>query len=466
MTKFNKKVKKVPVKNLAGGKAFSQEKETSLISLLLTSFVDDKFYESSAKNRERLAALLETVDKQFCAKAILYTRREFGMRSISHVAASLLAKRISGEKWAKNFYDRIVYRLDDMTEIIALHMSKGEKLSNAMKRGFALAFERFDAYQIAKYRGEGNTIKLVDAVNLVHPVKSPKNGDAIELLVKGELKSFDTWETMLSAAGNSAEKKKMAWKTLLSEKKLGYMALLRNVRNILSLGDGELSQMCLDALVDREAIHRSLVMPFRFSTAYEQISSVSSEAMREISRACEISCDNVPSLHGKTLIALDTSGSMYGRPSSIASLFAAVLFKTNDCDLITFDDNARYMNMNPDDSLLTIQSRLRFAGGGTNFPSVFKVADKKYDRVIILSDMQSWGSPYSPRTSYLEYKRRFGVESCKVYSVDLAGYGTLMLPEKDVYCLAGFSEKIFDLMSLMEQGMDALHEKISEIPLE
>lgn len=103
---------------------------------------------------------------------------------------------------------------------------------------------------------------------------------------------------------------------------------------------------------------------------------------------------------------------------------------------------------------------------GTNFPSVFQCADKKYDRVIILSDMQSWMGPYSPKGAYLEYKRKFDIDSCKVYSIDLAGYGTLMLPEKDVYCLAGFSEKIFDLMALMEQGMDALHQKVSEISLE
>lgn len=463
MTKFNKKEK---VKNLAGGMAYSQEKEMSLLALLLTSFVDDKFYESSKQNQERLLALLETCNKEFCAKAILYARREFGMRSITHVAASMLARRISGEKWAKNFYDKIVYRLDDMTEILALHLSNKQKLSNAMKRGFASAFERFDAYQIAKYRGEGNKVKLVDAVNLVHPKKSPKNGDAIELLVKGELKSFDTWETMLSAVGNDIEKKIQVWKTLLSEKKLGYMALLRNVRNIILLRDDELSKMCLDSLLDKDAIHKSLVLPFRFSTAYEQISHVDSKAMLAISKACEIACDNVPRLDGRTLIALDTSGSMYGKPSRIASLFAAVLLKTNDCDLMTFDDYAKYKNVNPDDSLLTIQSQLHFCGGGTNFSSVFKNAAKKYDRIIILSDMQSWMGPYSPKKAYLEYKQKFGIESCKVYSIDLAGYGTLMLPEKDVYCLAGFSEKIFDLMALMEQGMDALHQKVSEISLD
>ena len=38
----------------------------------------------------------------------------------------------------------------------------------------------------------------------------------------------------------------------------------------------------------------------------------------------------------------------------------------------------------------------------------------------------------------------------KFYSFDLAGYGTLQIPQKDVYCLAGFSDKIFDIMKYYE----------------
>jgi 60 kDa SS-A/Ro ribonucleoprotein len=462
MSKFNKKSN---VKNLAGGKAYKQGKEMQLISLLLSSLMNDKFYEKQGDITARLTSLIDECDKKFCAKAIIYARREFGMRSVTHVAASLLAKHITGEPWAKHFYDKVVYRLDYITEILSYHLGRGEKISNAMKRGFSMAFGRFDEYQIAKYKGENNNIKLVDAVNMLHPKKTAKNGNAIELLVKGELKCTETWESMLSKAGNDRDAKIRVWNTLFRENKIGYMALLRNVRNIISLDDNLLTVKCYMSLVNEKAIHKSLVLPFRFATAYEQLYNCDSGAMTYISRACEIACDNVPKLNGRTLIALDVSGSMYS-VKDIASLFASVLLKTNNCDLIVFNYDSKYVHVNKDDSLLTIQRKLMFAGGGTNFSSVFEVANKKYDRVIILSDMQSWGDMrVSPKRAFEIYKQKFGIDKCLVYSIDLAGYGTLQLPEKDVFCLAGFSEKIFDLMKYMEDGRDALFDKIKGINL-
>lgn len=456
MAHFNEK-KETGVTNLAGGRAYKESKELQLVSLLLTSFGEDKTYRKAEDTFAHLDALIQDCDKLFCAKAIVYARREFGMRTITHYAASVLAKYIGGEAWAKNFFERIIYRPDDMTEIVACHFARKQKLSNAMKKGFADALGKFTDYQLAKYRSEGSAVKLVDVVNLVHPVQTEKNNGAIEKLVNGELKSFDTWEVELSAAGSDAEAKKNVWRNLISENKLGYFALLRNLRNIIGLGDAELKNLALGALVNPDAIHKSLVLPFRFSTAYKELSTIDAKAMSAISRACEIACDNVPKMDGKTLVALDVSGSM-SSVADIAALFTAVLVKTNDCDVITFSYDAEYKFINPDDSLMTIQRGLRFADGGTNFISVFQRANKKYDRIVLLSDMQAWISGAwhdSPSAAYNEYKRRFNPD-CKMYSIDLAGYGTLQVPEKDVYCLAGFSEKVFDLMKYLEEDKNAL----------
>lgn len=456
MSRFNEK-KENGTTNLAGGKAYKEPKELQLLSLLLTSFGDDKTYRSANDTFAKLEGLIKECDKLFCAKAICYARREFGMRTITHYAASVLAKYIVGMSWAKDFFAKVVYRPDDMTEIIACHLSRNQKISSAMKKGFAKAFGEFTDYQLAKYRGKGNKVKLVDVVNLVHPIQTEKNNGAIEKLVNGTLKSFDTWEVELSAAGSDKDKKRKVWYDLITENKLGYFALLRNIRNIVNLEDDELKDIAFRALLNEKAIHKSLVLPFRFSTAYKELSNIDAKAMIAISRACEIACDNVPKLNGKTLIALDVSGSMAG-VSDIAALFAAVLLKTNECDLIKFSYDAMYQTVNTDDSLMTIKDRLCFAGGGTNFISIFENANKKYDRIILLSDMQAWVSSYyhvSPSAAYNKYKERYN-NNCKMYSIDLAGYGTLQIPEKDVYCLAGFSEKIFDVMKYLEEDKDAL----------
>ena len=42
-------------------------------------------------------------------------------------------------------------------------------------------------------------------VNIIHPIPNEKNADALAKLVKGELKSVDTWESKLTKAGQEAE---------------------------------------------------------------------------------------------------------------------------------------------------------------------------------------------------------------------------------------------------------------------
>ena len=69
-------------------------------------------------------------------------------------------------------------------------------MPNSLKRGIRDAFDKFDGYQLAKYRGEGRTVKLVDVVNLVHPKPTDRNRDALEQLIKGSLRSTETWESI------------------------------------------------------------------------------------------------------------------------------------------------------------------------------------------------------------------------------------------------------------------------------
>ena len=116
MAKFN--LTKTPAKpntvNLAGGNAYSQSAELELASILLTSFASDQFYRSADDTFKRLKELIPQCDKKFVAQAAIYARTEFGMRSITHVLGSEVAKYLSGEPWAKNFYERLIYRPDDM----------------------------------------------------------------------------------------------------------------------------------------------------------------------------------------------------------------------------------------------------------------------------------------------------------------------------------------------------------------
>jgi hypothetical protein len=473
MTKFNTTSAGTKIENKAGGQAYSQTPELELVSILLTSFANEQFCRSESETFDRLKELIRICDKRFVAQAAVYARTQFGMRSITHVVASELAKYVSGEKWAKDFYSAIIYRPDDMMEILSYHTTKNGKISASMKKGLSNAFGKFDRYALAKYRGEGKGFRLVDVVKLVHPTPNEKNADAIKALIKGELKSFDTWETELSKAGqlasNEEEKadfKKDVWVRLIREKKIGYFALLRNLRNIIEQAPDVVGD-ALKMLTDEELIKKSLVLPFRYVTAFDEIENLHDgkivrDVLIALNKAVDLSLNNVPKFDGETLIVLDVSGSMEGKPSKIGSLFSSVLIKSNNADFMTFDNVARYINCNPMDSTITIARSIPFTGGGTNFHSIFKTANKKYDRIIILSDMQGWIGYNTPSAEFNEWKRITGSNPF-VYSFDLNSYGSMQFPESKVFCLAGFSEKIFGIMKLMEQDKNALINEIRKV---
>ncbi len=473
MSKFNTTIKKAPITNLAGGKAYSQSKELELLSILLTSFVDDSFYRSSSDTLDRLRSLINDVDPLFAAKSAIFARDKFGMRSISHVMASELASKISGQDWAKDFYDKIIVRLDDMTEIVSYYLNNNTdktkpKFPNSMKKGFASAFDRYTGYHIAKYKGDGKEVKLVDIVNLVHPIPNEGNSEALSALIKGTLKNTDTWESKLSQAGQSVESdvdqlKSNVWRDLLESKKIGYFAALRNIKNILNQAPDQIDNLC-NILTNEDMIKSSRVLPFRFNTAFGEIQKLgSSKEVRKIlvaiDNALGISTNNVPKLEGDTLVVIDVSGSMAGRPAEISSIFGSILAKSNNCDVMTFDRDARYVNYNPNDSIMTIKNSFRFNGGGTNFHSIFQKANRKYDSIVILSDCQGWIGKHNPTAAFNEYKKNYDCDPY-VYSWDMKGYGSLQFPEKKVFCIAGFSEKVFDLMSSLKEDRQTMVNKI------
>lgn len=460
--------------NLAGGRAFSESPKTELVSILLTSQLEDQFYRSASQTMVQLKELIaREPDKEFVAKAAVYARREVGMRSVSHLVAGELARSVKGEKWTRRFFEKVVRRPDDVLEILAYYLaSYSWPLPNAMKKGLGAALARFDEYQVAKYRRDAAELKLVDAVNLLHPPHS----EPLRKLVRGELGPAETWEAKLTQAGTSAESredagalKSAAWEDLIRSRKLGYFALLRNLRNILEQAP-QVVDDALALLVDEKLIRQSLVLPFRYLAALDALEAGNlpraSEVVEALSEAVDKALANVPHFEGRTLVALDGSGSMIGQPLKIGSLFAAVLLKASRADLLVFSADAKYATINRRDSTLTVAKAIaaKAPGGGTNFPAIFQTANQAYDRIVILSDMQGWMGGGAPVQDFERYKARFRAAP-KVYSFDLQGYGTLQFPERDVFCLAGFSNKTLETLKFLESDKSALITKIEAVEL-
>ena len=320
MAKFNlKSIFQKQETNLAGGRAFGESPELEFASLVLTSFVEDQFYRKqsdgcfeASDTLQRVSDLLDSgMRHEFAAKAAVYARERFNMRSISHVVAAELAARVKNSDWMRPFVRNAIVRIDDMTEIVAYFESKyGRKpVPNALKRGIRDAFDKFDGYQLAKYRGENRAVKLVDVVNLVHPVPNDRNGDALKQLVRGTLRSTETWESKLTQVGqkaesdeDKAEKKAEAWAEMVQPRstgsgqagKIGYMALVRNLRNIIQDAP-EVVGAAAEMLVQPELVRKSRLLPFRFATARDELEKVDNAgpAIKALNTAADLALANV-----------------------------------------------------------------------------------------------------------------------------------------------------------------------------
>lgn len=487
MARFNTAVEaKTKTTNLAGGPAYTQSPELELVSILLTSFVQDQFYRSAKDTMARVRQLVGDLrDKKFAAQAAVYARNEFGMRSISHVTAGEIAVQVKGEDWTAPFFKSVVRRPDDVTEILSYVMAQtGNKtIPNALKRGLAAALEGFDAYQLAKYKASGKSVSLIDAVRLTHPQAT----DAITALVRGTLKPADTWETQMTQAGQKAETdedkealKAEVWRSLVESRKIGQFALLRNLRNIVEQAP-DLVASAAELLKDPKRIHGSLIFPFRYLTAYRTLEEVrgSKVMLAAVAEATHVALDNVPEFSGRSLVAIDTSGSMqsvgFGQksivsPVDVAIVFGVAMAHKGDTDVAIFADDTKFVSVDPTVNVMAtaqaFRKRIGEVGHGTAFPTIFGRAKEKYDRIFIFSDMQTWshGGYWSPDpTDALKaYRTRTGANP-HVYAVDLAGHGTTQFPPDRRYQLAGFSEKIFDLMGVLEQDRDALVNKIRQV---
>lgn len=457
--------------NFAGGRAFAQTPKLELVSVLLTTFLEDEFYRTEQQTTARIRALVAAVnDPRFVAKAALYARHTFGLRSVSHLVAGELAHAVKGEGWSKHFYRDVIRRPDDVTETLGYYLAVyGRPVPNSLKKGLGAALARFDAYQLAKYRRAQSAFKLVDAVNLLRPPATA----ALTQLVRGGLAPASTWETRLTQAGEAgdadavAAAKVDAWAGLVRERKLGYLALLRNVRNILTHAPEVADELSVQ-LADPVSVRRSLVLPFQFLSAVEALRegnlTGAASVLDALNQAVDHALANVPQFGGHTLVALDSSGSMAGRPQAIGSLFAATLVKATGADLMLFSDEARYLTLNRRDSTLTAARGIPFAAGGTNFNAIFQRANRAYDRIVILSDMQGWIGGGAPDEAFADYKMRHAVTP-RVFSFDLKGYGTLQFPQERVYCLAGWSDRVFELMQKLDRDPAALVRDVESVPL-
>lgn len=465
MSKFNKTNSNKTV-NQEGHVAYKMESKELLMTQVLTTFFNEsKFYgDNSKKIIENATNLIMNGDAKFVANLARYTRKEMHLRSVSHVLTCIIANQVNSKKYTKEVVADVVERADDITEILACYINMyGKPIPNSLKKALSIAMNKFNAYSFKKYNGGNKDIKFKDVLKLVHakPVDE-KQSEIFNQILNDNLPNIQTWQTELSKNGNTEE----SWETLIENNKLGYMAIIRNLRNIINANPKNIDKV-YEKITNKEAVLKSKLLPFRFFSAYNELpSKAGTKAYDSLETAIEYSVENMQKLQGTTVIAIDVSGSMSDRISSKSETRCIDLSRllgvlaTRICDnaiVYTFNRTLQKEQISNKSGIISQAKNIDFRNGGTDLQlPLEEMLDEKIkaDRLIILSDNEincGWFGGYTRTCEPLAAKYRKEINpDLWVHAIDLQGYGTQQFNGAKTNIIAGWSEKILDFISLAE----------------
>ena len=480
MATYNTKTKHSPkTENASGHVAYKLPDAKTELTLAVASCMvgEPKFYGDTTPQVMELAREVCERDPEFVAKLAVYARRTLMLRSVSHMLACIVASSdaAQGTGLTRKCARGVVRRGDDVTAVLAAWRAlEGEDkmFPNGMFKGLRDAVEVMGAYDLAKYRALGKAVSMRDALRVTHPAKGDHG--AFGSIVDGTAKMPETWESRLSAEGNTKE----AWDELLKNGKVPPMALARNLRNILDAG-AELRPV-YRMLEDAEAVRRSGMLPFRLYTAWREVKDMpeaGTRLMRAIDGALSELCACGEPLGGRTAVLVDASGSMTFNQLSAKStvtvaeaagvMASAIAGASDDCVCYLFDSYARKAALTT--SVLANATNLarNMRGGWTDMNSAFAqlVADGvDVDRVIVISDMEANVGRETGQQMLAKYEAAVG-HPVWLHAWDMAGYGTTQFCGAHVDHIGGFSDRVIEYLAKVEAGGDGMVKAVESLVL-
>lgn len=276
-------------------------------SVLSCMLFENEFYEDGQSVADRIMSLSEQCSVEFVASLAVQARTQFNLRHAPLLLLLALIKK--GGKSVSQAVYATINRADELTELVALYWkyNPDKMLPRQMRMGLGKAFEKFNEYQLAKYNSKDSAVRLRDVMFLSHAKPSKDREDLYKRLANDELENPDTWESRMAGGEN----KKEVFTDLLTRKKLGYLALLRNLRGMNEAG--------VDHMLIRTAIlagDHSKVLPFRFIAAARHAPMFE----RELDTAMISSLSEMAKLQGNTVLLVDVSGSMDSQISAKSDL--------------------------------------------------------------------------------------------------------------------------------------------------
>jgi 60 kDa SS-A/Ro ribonucleoprotein len=429
----------------AGGPAITISPIFELRRTVLACLLwEDGFYESGATVADRIKQLVPQCKPYEVADLAIEARQKHRLRHVPLLLVRELARdsKRCPDGLVASTLETVIQRADELSEFLAMYWLEEKAseprarkpLAKQVKVGLANAFRKFDEYALAKYNRD-NAIKLRDVLFMVHAKPKDEAQAALwKRLVDGKLSPAGTWEERLSAG----QDKRTVFEDLLAKKELGYLALLRNLRNMQAARVDE--KLVFAALADGAA--KSNALPFRFVAAARAVPSWEPA----IDQAMQMALSGLDKLPGKTAVLVDVSGSMEAKLSSKSDLTRldaaaalAVLVRGICSDVRVYKFNFDVDEVPARQGMALVDAIGKPLGGTYLGRAVTTVRDRwpQMERLIVFTDEES-ADPV-------------GAPGCKGYMVNVAttqnavGFG-------DWTRVNGFSEAVVQFIAEMEHA--------------
>ncbi|MGA8870375.1 MAG: TROVE domain-containing protein [Candidatus Acidiferrales bacterium] len=377
-----------------GGPARNISPELQLRRSVLACLLwEDQFYEEGVEIAGRIQTLVPKVKPEAVAVLAVEARTKMKLRHAPLLLVREMARHKTHRALVSQTLAQVIQRADELAEFVAIYWKDGKvPLSAQVKKGLAQAFRRFDEYHLAKYDRTG-PIRLRDVLFLCHA--KPRDAEQAALwkrLIEGKLETPDTWEVALS----SGAEKREAWERLLRERKLGALALLRNLRNMKQAGVDE--DLVLAAL---EGMNTARVLPFRFLAAARYVP----QWEEPLERAMLSALGEQAKLPGRTVLLVDVSGSMTYALSRRSEMLRTDAAYGLAILLREICEKAAVYSFSND--LVEVPPRRGFAlrdavdasqsHNATYLGRALEKIPEKYDRIIVITDEQAHDRVPGPR---------------------------------------------------------------------
>lgn len=509
-----KSLRKDIVLNAENAISFSRTFKEDITTIISNAVLSgkDNFYESDNERMDRIESVVASLSNsnitpeyedaiEFLAKAIVYSRTVANIRSLPTFLTVILSEYVKNNGIVRKVVRNAISRPDDMTELVSLwdlrnpkSETSSENVPSSIRRGLkdVLESDKFNAFGYKRYFGS-NKVKMSDIVKIARPY--PKNDEQSKLfkqIIEGSLDRIETVESMRSDETSSKD----VIVKLLKDKKLGYMAAIKNIVNFIKDNPtDEEFNMFVEYLGNENAIKNSKLFPFRIWDAWkmiEQTTYISDFKIKQLRNVLDkalsvlIQETKMFDENERVAIILDESGSM--STSSFNSSFyeiglllsAIILSKADENNTLfyTFADECRKRNTTISSILDFVNNAGSIQGGGTYFEKVFEkllASETVVDKIVIFTDMQLYsikGFNYywvSDATLYEFYNKYLKINpNVKIIFWNLNSYqgGTpLSLKENGVCEINGFSANIINSFPKLLKDKNYILNEIEKIKL-